>query len=327
MPHSDFIAFFVQEHIQGIQLNIGIQTNGEKSWHQSYNYPRLGIGFHRSGLGNREVYGNMNAVFAYVDRYYLNWKNKFNFGNRLSLGTAYVSKKFDLETNNTNLAIGSRYNAYINYSFEAIFKVFPKTEMKVGAGVTHISNGSFRQPNKGLNSFTAFTGITYKFNEPTLTKVDVDEPSSKHQFFLMTSFGRKQISRRYNYSYTVLALTGEYSHLIVGNSWGGAAISLYHDPSLEKELQLGNDSISTSFSDRLRVSLNLSYELRMGKVSYVFQPGFYLRNPYKQPGSISNKLSVRYHINPRLTAALTIKAHWFAIADFFEWGIGYKLGK
>jgi len=103
----------------------------------------------------------------------------------------------------------------------------------------------------------------------------------------------------------------------------GLALNTYYDSSLKKELEL--DSTKASKGDLIRVSLNLSYELKMGKVSYIVQPGIYLKNAYTIPGSISNRIGVRYQINRHLLAAITIKAHWVAIADFIEWGVGYKI--
>jgi hypothetical protein len=327
MPHRDYISFFVKEHIQGFQVNAGLFTNGRKSWHKSYNYPQLGVGYHYSGLANPDVYGHLNAVYGYVDRYYLNRKHRFNFGNKLSLGGAYINKKFDLETNGTNLAIGSRLNAYVNYSFETTFRVAPLIDFKLGGGITHVSNGSFKQPNKGLNFLTAFSGFSYSFNKNmSIEPLALQEDSSKHQFLIMASLGYKQISRKYENSYMVEGISGEYAHLITGNSWGGAAITFYYDPSLKKEIWI-DDTITSKFKDNIRVALNLSYELKMGRISYVFQPGVYLKNSYKKPGGISNRLSVRYQLSNKLSASFTIKAHWFAVADFFEWGIGYRWKK
>jgi hypothetical protein len=327
MPHRDYLSFFVKEHIQGFQVNLGLFTNGAKSWHTSYNYPQLGIGYHYSGLSNNNVYGCMNAVYGYVDRYYLNRKSRFNFGNKLSLGGAYINKKFDLENNGTNLAIGSRLNAYVNYSFEGVFRISPGIDMKLGAGITHVSNGSFKQPNKGLNFLTAFSGFSYSFNKkPTVEPIIAKADSSRHQLIFVASMGYKQISRKYDNSYFVTGLSAEYAHLITGNSWGGAALTLYYDPSLKKEIWM-DDTIQTKLKDNIRVALNLSYELKMGRISYVFQPGFYLKNSYKKSGLISNRLSVRYQLADRLCASFSIKAHWFAIADFFEWGIGYRFKK
>lgn len=327
MPHTDFISFFVKSHIQSFQLNVGLFANGEKSWHRSYNYPTLGIGYHYSNLGNNIIYGKMNALFAYVDRYYLNLNRKFNFGNRLSLGAAFINKRFDLEENPTNLAIGSKLNAYLNYSFETTHRIFPRTELKLGAGVTHVSNGSFRQPNKGLNFFTVFSGLTYNFyGTKAIVSNQFVNDSSRNQFIVQGVFGNKQISRKSSSSYLVGGLSAEYAHVITGNSWGGVVLSFYHDPSLPREMSQ-TDTTQTTASDKIRVTLNISYELKMGRVSYVFQPGVYLKNPYKVSGDISNRFMVRYQISNQVLASFAIKAHWFAVADFFEWGIGYRWKK
>jgi hypothetical protein len=102
----------------------------------------------------------------------------------------------------------------------------------------------------------------------------------------------------------------------------GSSLNVYFDPTLKQKLELENDS--TSGNNMLRVSWNLSYELRMGRLSYVIQPGIYLKNPYPKSGKISNRIGLRYQISPKLVAGITIKAHWTAIADFIEWGIGYR---
>jgi hypothetical protein len=97
---------------------------------------------------------------------------------------------------------------------------------------------------------------------------------------------------------------------------------MYDDPSLKKEIEMEGDTAKKG--DNIRIALNLSYELKMGRFSYVFQPGFYLRNSYKKPGTISNKISLRYQWNHHWLTGITIKAHWLAIADFIEWGVGYR---
>lgn len=327
MPHSDYIAFFVREHIRGLQINLGLKTNGVKKWHSSYNYPALGVGYHFSSLGNDNIYGKMNAMYAYVDRYYLNRSKRFNFGNRLSLGVAYINKKFDLETNSTNMAIGSKFNAYVNYSLEATLRISDGFTWEWGAGITHVSNGSFKQPNKGLNFFTTFSGFTYSFNQVSIEQQVEQDYVPKHQFLVMPLLGNKQISRKMDNRYAVGGVSAEYARQLAGNNWGGAALTFYYDPSLVKEISMDNDTATTTPYNNIRVALNLSYELKMGRISYVFQPGVYLKNSFKKPGTISNRLSVRYQLTDHFTAAFTIKAHWFAVADFFEWGLGYKWNK
>ncbi|NJO91703.1 MAG: hypothetical protein HC831_24115 [Chloroflexia bacterium] len=68
MPHSDYMSYFVQKHVQSFQFQLGLRTDGKKDWHYSYNFPILGLGYVYSGLGNNNVYGNMHALYLYTDR-------------------------------------------------------------------------------------------------------------------------------------------------------------------------------------------------------------------------------------------------------------------
>jgi hypothetical protein len=325
IPHMPAMAYFITDHVKGFQFNMGILTNGEKKWHSYYNYPRLGVGFYHSGLGNDEVYGKVSALFGYFDRYFFKLDKPFNIGSRLSFGLSYITKKYDLKNDYFDVVIGSNINVYINYSVEGLVRVSPLVQMKLGFGITHFSNGRFREPNKGINLATTFVGFQYSFKDPTKiisTHPDETDEPGKNQFIVMGAIGEKQISRKYDYSYWPTALSGEFAHKISYTSWIGLALTAYYDPSLKKEIELEGDTAKNG--DNIRLALNFSYELKMGRFSYVFQPGFYLKNAYKEAGAVSNKVSLRYQVNPRWLAAITIKAHYPAIADFIEWGVGYR---
>ncbi|NJO91702.1 MAG: acyloxyacyl hydrolase [Chloroflexia bacterium] len=154
-----------------------------------------------------------------------------------------VSKYFDLKSNPTNMAISSPLNAYVNYCIEASCRITPQSKFKIGIGMTHISNGNFRQPNKGLNFLTASAGYVYNLGKSLNTNgihSSIVKDTTNHQLLVMGLYGQKQISRRYNWSYAVKGIAGEYSRRIAGNSWLGASVSFYYDPSLVKELELSD---------------------------------------------------------------------------------------
>jgi len=325
MPHISSIAYFIDEHVKGYQFNIGILTNGEKKWQTYYNYPRLGIGFYHSGLGNNDVYGQVNALYGYLDRRFFGVNRRFNLGNRLAFGVGYINKKFDLRDNYFDMAIGSHVNVYINYSLEGLVSVSPQMQLKLGLGMTHVSNGRFKEPNKGLNLITSFIGVQYSLSDPTkliLTEPKENDEPGHNQLIVMGGIGEKQISRKFDYSYWPTALSVEYAHKISRTSWVGLSLTTYFDPSLKKEIEMEGDTAKSS--SNIRIALNLSYELKMGRFSYVFQPGIYLKNAYAKPGSITNRIGLRYQVTHHWLTGITIKAHWFAIADFIEFGVGYR---
>ena len=263
MPHISPIAYFITDHVKGFQLNVGIHTFGDKKWQQYYNYPRLGIGFYHSGLGNNEVFGQVNALFGYMDRYFFRADRRFNIGNRLAFGMAYINKKYDLRENYFDVAIGSHVNVYINYSLEGLIRLSPVTQIKLGLGMMHVSNGRFKEPNKGLNLITTFVGLQYSFHNPGTSIVaepkETDEPG-RNQLMIACSMGKKQISRKYDYSYTPTALSLEYARKVSRTSWIGMAFTTYYDPSLKKEIEMKKSITGLDFA-LLYPNLIMTYNL------------------------------------------------------------------
>lgn len=326
IPSVKPIEYFITEHIKGYQLNIGLLSNGNKKWQQEYNYPRMGIGFYHSGLGNPDVYGNANALFFYVDRNFFRQNSRFNLSNRLEYGIGYVSKVNDLQSNPYNIAISSHYNVFLSYSLQALVRLTPLLDFKLGLGFSHLSNGRFYEPNKGLNFVTSYAGLQYSLNEPSkciAPSTPEEKETSKNKFVFTFGAGEKQLYRKRSDRYAVFALSTEYSRRVFRNGYLGLALNTYYDRSLLKELEYRE--IPSNESDCWRMSLNLSYEIQMGRFSYIFQPGYYLINPYKNIGKMSNRLCLRYAITDHWLTSITVKAHWVSIADFIEWGVGYRL--
>jgi hypothetical protein len=327
VPHHNFIAYFITDHVRGFQVNVGLHTNGEKNWQQYYHMPNIGLGFYHSGLGNKEVFGEVNALFCYVERFFLNEDKRFNFGNRISFGLDYINKKYDINQDNFDVAIGSHINVFLNYSLEIKARLSPQLNLKFGAGFSHTSNGNIKSPNKGLNLFTSFVGIQYSFKpwhvQPRLLLTETEE--SKNKFLLSLAFGKKQVDSYVNKTIIPLAVSGEYGRKVSRTGWLGSSLNIYNDPSIKKKMESLGDT--ASYADNIRITLNLSYEIFMGRLSYVFQPGIYLKNNYKVNGLISNRIGLRYKLTDHLITGVTIKAHWVAVADFIEFGVGYQWHK
>jgi hypothetical protein len=330
-PHHDFMAYFINEHVQGLQFNVGFFTAGNRYWNQSYNYPRIGVGYYHSGLGNRVVYGQLDAFYLYVDRAFLNLNKRINVRNSISFGVGHISKIFDLYTNSYNIAIGSKLNLFLQYSLEGTLRLTPLIQLKTGLSLIHSSNGSIKEPNKGLNLVTSFVGFQYSLGDqrnylPETHPVNPD--TSKNQFNAILAYGRKSISRLHSFEYPVYVVSFEYSRKISSTGRLGAALTGYFDRSIKKgfENQYVPDS-SFKTSDYYSIALNPSYEMCMGRLSFLFQPGIYLKYSFKEFGLITNRIGLRYYFRNGLLAGISIKAHWLAKADFIEWSMGYRLKK
>lgn len=326
LSHKDYLAFFIHEPVQSFQVAFGKVVSGNKAWHQVFNYPSFGMGYYQGSLGNDQIYGHLHSLYFFVDRYYFDVNGRFNIGNRLDLGLAYATRFYDQYTNPYNLALGSRYNVYARLCFEASYWATSQVRILAGAGFSHTSNGSFRKPNAGMNYFTTSASVQYHFREmpkrPRQTFVDTD--SAKNEFIVLTSIGRKNISRFDNKIFPLYSVNLAYNRKLYISRYVGLNLYLSYDPSIVEKIHLVKaDSVVTG-NDQLRVAINASYEIRMGNLSFVFQPGIYLKNKIDVANNICNRLGMRYYTNWGLVAALTLNAHWAAKADVVEWGIGYR---
>ena len=201
----------------------------------------------------------------------------------------------------------------------------------MGLSLIHSSNGNLQEPNKGINLVTSYIGLQYSLTNQLLNirkESPINDDPSKNQFTTTVAYGRKNISRLHSYEYPVYVLSFEYSRKVSSTSWLGLALTGYYDRSIKREFvnQIYPDS-SFKSSDYYSIALNPSYEMKMGQLSFLFQPGIYLKQSFKEYGLIINRIGLRYSFRNNLVVGVAIKAHWLAKADIIEWSVGYHWKK
>lgn len=189
-------------------------------------------------------------------------------------------------------------------------------------GFKHFSNGSFKQPNYGINLLPVTVGATYKLgnNEVTEYKTPVPKYIRHNLYNVSMTVGSK------NYE------IGETNYLKMG--WGfnylrqinhryriGAGLDVYYAAAAELRSDNGEGGFSESYSfavvgswewvitDRLYAPLGIGYYIHRNTSNDK------QRNYYERAG-------LRYKITDHLAAGLTIKAHG-GVADIFEWTVAY----
>jgi hypothetical protein len=329
IPHHDYLAYFVNQPVQGFHINIGTKTTGNKQWQQTFNYPSIGLGYYYGSLGNEKIFGNLHALYLFFDRYYLNLSNRFNVGNRIEFGLGYADRIYDQRNNPYNMALSTHINVYIQFCLEASFYLTPQLQLISGLGGSHTSNGAFKVPNSGLNFITSIISLQYSFAKGIKYKTHpiISIDSSKNEFIVYGSYGLKDISRFDNKLFSVYSINMAYNRKLNSSKYIGFNIYTSFDRSIADELHLIFPYPTVSNADQIRIALNASYEIRMGKLSFVFQPGIYLRNKSYVTKNICNRLGIRYYSDSGLIANLALNAHWLANADVLEWGIGYRFKK
>lgn len=329
IPHHGYMAYFITENVQAIQVNYGIKTNGSKFWHTAYNFPTVGLGVHYSGLGNDTLYGSLTGLYFFIDREFLPHRKRFNVGHSLSVGIGIASKWHNLQANRENMVLGTPVNIFLQYDLTASYAVYANHKITISLGVAHASNGSVREPNLGFNICTISGGYSYLFStrgEKNNEPLDDETPCTTWSFGVFGSV--KSIDAFSQKQYSIFGLTIEKLYRIAPLAMLGVELSAYTDSSIPDMLVKHNmDGSNSVCYQRLAVTLNPTYLMGFGKLSIAFQPGVYLKNSYYGFGSMSNKLGIRYNVWRGVTISMAIKAHWLAQADFIEVGLKYSINR
>jgi len=357
LKHTDHLQNLVQDPVTGAELAIEWQTMGEKDWHQHIWYPKVGLGLVALDLGNPTMLGGLYALYPY-----LNFKllriGHFTASIKGGAGVSFLTKTFnntatnlnDLKTGNA--AIGSVVNVYFagganfNLPLEKGFSVVADLQWN------HASNGSFYQPNSGLNMLNASVGISYSpfykhGYQPRLKSMR--DLSQKLSFELIASGGARELYYKDDKMYPTASLVAAM-YKPLGNAFRlGLGLEGFYDGVYNGNTQFERTYLTEDkFANKVRVGVSLRPELVFGRFTAGIHMGLYVYNPLKnlepyndakvQPlkkpliykydiekedGWFYTRAALQYAVTESFFLSLGLKTH-LQKAEFIEWGIGYR---
>lgn len=309
----------------GFQLYFNRNTTGTKKWHQIYKYPSYGGSLVVLNMGNKSILGNAIVGLAYMQFHFLKYRTS-SVSWRFGPGIAYCPTVWNAETNPLNKAV----SAHVNFSMQTQFafhqEINPRMKLKAGVGMTHISNGSIKKPNLGINIPTASIAVFYNpFSSKVIYRRDSVKPiiNKKIQINVayLVSFSRLDstskkiypahlvsiyLSKRINYKNSILlGVEGIYDYAL------GAEI--------EKQKNWGGTPSETVE----RVSLILGHELTISKFALTSQFCAYVYRPFKTKSWAYQRFQLKYYISKNIFVGCSLRTH-FATADGIEYSTGLK---
>lgn len=311
-------------HVPSMQIEVGRQTYGKDVWEQLYRYPEYGVGYYFADLGNPKLLGYVNAAYIYLNAPFFR-KPDFSFNYHLAIGISYLSKKWDSQTNYENLAIGSHVNVYFNIDFNTSFKLSKKLELTTGLGACHYSNGAIKQPNLGLNVVNINAGLKYYFNEVKPDKIvqGISSEPKKNDFSVIVAGGIKTVPPLMGPYYFMSTISFYFARQTSYKHKFGFGTDMFYDASLYDE---PSDSSKVYFEQVIRNGIFVSHEYLIKKIAIVIQLGAYTYTRFSPRFPLYTRLALRYNATPHLFANISLKAH-LGVADFIEWGVGYRFSK
>jgi hypothetical protein len=152
----------VPKSTYGLDVVLLKQTDGRQDWQQHRHYPLIGLGVTYTNYGIDSVYGEAFGIYPVLELLLVRGM-KLEWTCRFGYGIGYISKRFERHPSwdTVNNLIGSHLNNFTMFTTQLRYKASEKLHIHAGFNFTHISNGSFRLPNLGINMYGGHVGMRY----------------------------------------------------------------------------------------------------------------------------------------------------------------------
>ena len=276
ISHSEEVKEISQSNPYGIQLEYSRLKTSDEAWKSCYCYGRTGLSFAYFNFDNPDILGNAYSLNYFVEPYFT-YKGPLKFSMRGAIGAVYLDQVYDEVTNPENLLFSSSFSFYLGLSLNLNYHFNDKYAINLSANYNHISNGSSKQPNKGMNFPTVSIGIDRTFGyeglEPKPKELRDQDGSRKYyvgSFFSLRSAGDEEESTQH----LLIGLTGGVLQPLTDFNGVNGGVELWYDYADKKaaELEMLDDSAFTS-------AVTLGHHFSFGSFYFLQQFGIYVTSP------------------------------------------------
>jgi hypothetical protein len=320
LPHHDFMFDFLEGPLVAGEIKIGLQTIGKRPWEQLYGYPRFGLGYTFSTLGNPDVLGYPNGAYSFLDIPIIK-SRKISLQNQMCLGLSFNFNRYHPVENPLNLSIGSRINVFFSFDYHLSFRLSEQMSLNQGVRFSHFSNGRIKLPNVGFYMLNYYAGLQFSFLNDSKEEYVHELPpfKARNNIYIWMSGSTKEYEGSLGRNYPATTLCVGLSRQVGRISRIGVGLDMFYDASImsasEEEL---------SFSEVFRQGFHLGHELIVYRFSLIVQQGIYTYRRVNLHQLYYSRLGLRYHLTPGFYSKVSLKAHW-GKADFIEWGFGFNI--
>jgi hypothetical protein len=324
--HNAAMAALNTKHFSTYEISFSRQTVGAAYWEQKCAYPAYGVAFMYSELANPQQLGRMFGLYPYLDVSLLSGKHNNKLCFTVGLGLACGTKPYDRFDNYKNISYGSHINALVRLGVKGNVQIFPKMALSGGFDLTHISNGTTKEPNYGLNNPSLFLGLNYQLNDVSGEKIIRQEearPKYPHTLQIATYGGCKDADFMTG---TGVYFVGELDFNFLkqyrfARSYG-AGLSLSMDFA-EVEMLKKEDEFSGNVASYIIPSIKAIHQFHLNRICIGTELAYMLYHKGRNTNVYLN-LTVGYNIEDWLTAGLVLRAGAF-YADYIGLGLGFKV--
>ncbi|MBE0639254.1 MAG: acyloxyacyl hydrolase [Bacteroidales bacterium] len=304
------------------EFSLTKQTVGKNSWVYLRNYPRYGLSYRYSDFGHSIYLGEAHSVMPFISLQLLKTpKTLLDF--RISLGAAYITRKFDRLENYKNRAISTHWNASVSFEVQGNWQLTEVTGLTAGLSMLHLSNGTIKTPNYGLNVPGVFAGLNFRLSRKPINYQIPDElilNKGKQNIRISAGIARKQLINHPDELFLVYSSEIAYARYYNNTNRFIIGADASYDQSNKIVLETQGDTTS-NLTELSKFGLIAGHEWVFSRFALNFSIGYYLHNLNDSNDLVYNKLGVIYFFHKNIYAGITLKSH-YAKADFFSVGMG-----
>lgn len=330
MQHTKKIGNLISERPFFAEINLFKKSSGYYQWHRINHYPDYGLCFNYETLGNADKLGESIAIAPYLEFPFHQKEKNILFKMKMAWGLAYLTKKFDIESNHKNIAIGSHINTFIQFRFLWQIKINSQWYLNPNLTFIHVSNCRVSVPNLGINTLYPSVGLSYQFRNSK--KYDTPQDSSsnkktKHEFLLFAGIGANEVEPPTHKKLWAVTTGINYYYNIHQNQQIGIGTDFFYEQSLAHEIRPSDTfAVQYNFNSTFSNGIKLVYAYNFGRLTPILEMGYYTYTP---SGTLPNgvfyhRIGCRYYFKNNIIAHFSLKTH-FAVAYHIEAGIGYRI--
>lgn len=326
IPHRISMQHIPKELTNGVEVCIERSSQNQSDWEKLYNNPTIGLSVLFTSVGNYDILGNALGVQPYMLIPIVKTEH-FNLQTSWGWGLGYLSKHFDAESNNQNIAIGSGFNLFASIQLRSEIFFDKRNALMIGAAYNHWSNSGIQFPNLGLNVPTLNVGFEHKFHtEERFSKMSKAEkkllkPTTKNEIVIMPTVGFRAYSVHDNSVSPAYAFTMHFARLWSQKYKVSAGLDLLYNTAMAKHLKNeGSDSTA------IQTGINATYHQTIGSFSIIVGMGAYVFDQTLNDEVLYHRFGTRFMVGDDIVVTTNLFTHW-ARADHLEIGVGYKIRK
>lgn len=327
------------------------QNTDEETYQRWHFFARQGLQFSYTDF-KKTILGRA-YILAYKLQPIVPLSESMNLCFTGNIGAAYLTNPYNANTNPNNQSYSDKLNAYLRLAAGLEYNIGNKLALSVSADYNHISNGGFKQPNRGINYPTASLGIIYHTKGNRLPQYDYEHDESWREdtkiktdfsFFASPKDGYAKISddaQQYNSSawkqQRKLLIGGniQASKRVSGINALNAGVEAYYDGAIASiknnrgvpssnmfvGILAGNEFIINRFLFSQQLGWYVYKKTSYLDTTYYNQSG--RSSPYKTP--FYQRYGLQYNILDNWYIGVNLLAHG-KTADFFDFRLTYRMG-